>query len=113
MTILVCFMLAASGGNLDRLTGEIAASGQVVSVQVGYDPGWTASSGGKPLTIRPDALGMMVIEPAGAGPCHIALEFTGGPQRGILLGISVTTLVGLCLWAVSSFFRTARSGRRP
>jgi len=28
--IFVCFMLAASGGNLDRLTKEIAASGQVV-----------------------------------------------------------------------------------
>jgi hypothetical protein len=32
MMILVCFMLAASGGNLDRLTKEIAASGQVVGL---------------------------------------------------------------------------------
>jgi hypothetical protein len=32
MMILVCFMLVASGGNLDRLTKEIAASGQVVEL---------------------------------------------------------------------------------
>jgi hypothetical protein len=32
MMILVCFMLAASGGNLDRVTKEIAASGQVVGL---------------------------------------------------------------------------------
>jgi hypothetical protein len=32
MTILVCFMLVASGGNLDRLTKEIAASGQAVEL---------------------------------------------------------------------------------
>lgn len=29
---IVCFMLAAGGGNLDRLTKEIAASGQVVEL---------------------------------------------------------------------------------
>jgi hypothetical protein len=32
MMIFVCFMLAANGGNLDRLTKEIAASGQVVGL---------------------------------------------------------------------------------
>lgn len=32
MIVLVCFMLASSGGNLDRLTKEIAASGQVVEL---------------------------------------------------------------------------------
>ena len=32
MIVLLCFMLAASGGNLDRLTKEIAASGQAVEV---------------------------------------------------------------------------------
>jgi hypothetical protein len=32
MIVFICFMLAASGGNLDRLTKEIAASGQVVEL---------------------------------------------------------------------------------
>ena len=32
MILLICFMLASSGGDLDRLTKEIAASGQVVEL---------------------------------------------------------------------------------
>jgi hypothetical protein len=80
----------------------VAAPGQVVSVQVSYDPGWRASSGGTRLTVRPDALGMIVIEPAGAGRSPISLEFTGGPQRQMLLAVSLTTILGLCLWGVSS-----------
>lgn len=32
MIALICLMLAASGGTLDRLTKEIAASGQVVEL---------------------------------------------------------------------------------
>jgi len=32
MIIPICLMLASSGGNLDRLTKEIAASGQVVEL---------------------------------------------------------------------------------
>lgn len=32
MIVLICFMLASSGGSLDRLTKEIAASGQVVEL---------------------------------------------------------------------------------
>jgi hypothetical protein len=35
MTILICFLLATSGGaTLDRLTKEVAASGQVVELAV-------------------------------------------------------------------------------
>ena len=80
----------------------VAAPGQVVSVQVSYDPGWKATSGGKQLTVRPDALGMIVIQPAGAGPCRITLEFTGGSQRKLLLGVSLMTMLGLGLWGASS-----------
>jgi len=32
MIVLICFMLASSGGNLDRLTKEVAASGQAVEL---------------------------------------------------------------------------------
>jgi hypothetical protein len=85
----------------------VVAPGQVVSVQITYDSGWIASSGGKQLTVRPDGLGMIVIQPAAAGPCQIALEFTGGPQRKFLLGVSLTTLLGLCLWGVAATVRHA------
>ena len=32
MITLICLMLASTGGNLDRLTKEIAASGQIVEL---------------------------------------------------------------------------------
>jgi hypothetical protein len=49
-----------------------------------------------------------VIQPDTAGPCQIALEFTGGPQRKLLLAVSLTTLLGLCLWGVEATVRRAR-----
>jgi hypothetical protein len=88
----------------------VVAPGQVVSVQVNYDRGWTASCGGKPLRVRPDALGMIVIQPAMAGFCQIALEFTGGGQRKFLRGVSFTTILGLCLWGVLSLRRRITGG---
>jgi hypothetical protein len=99
-----------------RIDAAVAA-GQVVSVQVTYDPGWIASSRGRQLTVRPDALGMMVIEPNGEGPHQILLEFTGGRPRQFLLGVSVATILALCWWGVSSprrriatlFFRSGRA----
>jgi uncharacterized membrane protein YfhO len=79
----------------------VTAPGQVVSVQITYDPGWVAWSGGRRLNVRQDGLGMMVIDPVGVGPCRIALEFTGGLQRMVLQVISLIMIAGLCLWGLS------------
>src|SRR5437763_6516773 len=45
-----------------RIATETSA-GQAVSVQVTYDPGWTASIQGRRCKIRRDELGLIVIEP--------------------------------------------------
>lgn len=79
--------------------------GQLVSLQVTYDPGWIASSNGRQLTIRSDGLGMMVIEPQSAGPTKIDIEFTGGVERAWLFALSVITIMGLCFWTATSFVR--------
>lgn len=50
MMVLLCFMLAASGSDLQRLTREVAASGQVVGIAV--SPSGRVSS---PLRIAPGA----------------------------------------------------------
>ena len=49
--------------------------GQIVSVQISYDPGWSATISGAAQPIRSDALGLMVIEPACTGSCDIDLVF--------------------------------------
>jgi hypothetical protein len=88
--------------------GRIAATvapAQVISVQVNYDPGWRAASGGRRLRIRPDQLGMMIVDPEGDGPRSIDLEFTGGAERAVCLRVSLAVslltalaLLGLLTW---------------
>jgi hypothetical protein len=72
--------------------GRIAAAparGQVISVQITYDPGWQASVDGRPVAVRPDGLGLMVIEPGREGKCTVDLRFGGGTERTICLVISL------------------------
>jgi hypothetical protein len=80
-----------------RISATVAPS-QVISVQVNYDAGWRAATAGRSLRIRPDQIGMMIIDPDGAGPRSIDLEFTEGAERAVCLGISLLTatiLLGL------------------
>ncbi len=69
---------------------------EVLSVQVNYDPGWEARVGGRKVNVNTDKLGFIVIEPA-CSDCSIDLEFAGGQERTIALGVSVFAL--LCLFA--------------
>lgn len=55
--------------------------GQLVSVQVTYDKGWRASSGGHAVPITRDGLGLIVLHPNCDGPCAIDLKFEGGTER--------------------------------
>jgi hypothetical protein len=74
--------------------GRIATTmgpSQVVSVQMTYDRGWTASAGDHPAPVKRDALGMIVIEPECSGACTIDLEFTGGWERRVCSGVSLLT----------------------
>jgi hypothetical protein len=80
------------------------AKGQVVSVQISYDPGWRATISGIGQTIRSDALGLMVIDPACTGSCDIDLEF--GPGFGVHWTTWVQIL-GLILAVVWPFLFSA------
>ena len=83
--------------------GRIAARmshDQVVSVQITYDPGWRASVGGRPATVRSDGLGMMAIDPECAGDCTIDLEFAGGMERRIYSAAGILTALTLVIMIV-------------
>lgn len=75
--------------------------GQVVSVQMNYDPGWRATTEGRTLRIRRDPLGMMIVEPACAGHCDIDLHFAGGPERAACSIVGLLTgalLLAMLMW---------------
>ena len=67
--------------------------GQVVAVQVTYDRGWEAYANGKRQPIRPDAIGLMAIEPDCDGPCEISLRYTGGTERVVARAMSVAAML--------------------
>ncbi len=54
--------------------------GEVLSVQVTYNPGWHALVGGVQQPVRSDGLGLMVVEPSCAGSCSVDLVYDGGSR---------------------------------
>ena len=82
-----------------RIQADLA-SGQDLSVQVCYDPGWEARLDGRKQKLRADALDMIVIEPDRAGHCDLDLVFTGGLERLLCRLAALAALIGLLLWAL-------------
>ena len=82
--------------------------GQVVAVQVTYEPGWEAWSNGHRQAIRGDAIGLTVIDTDCSGPCQISLKYTGGPER------TITRTLSLLAALISAFLCTRlRLNNRP
>ena len=57
--------------------------GQVLSLQITYDPGWVATANGQPTSIVRDGIGFMRIHPPCDGECTVRLVFDGGLERRI------------------------------
>ena len=66
----------------------------VLSVQMAYDPGWHATANGVARAIRPDGLGLMVVEPHCSGPCAVSLIFDGGAEAAVAKWLSLAALLG-------------------
>ena len=80
------------------------APGQVVSLQINYDPGWQAWVDGRPLRVLRDQIGLTIIEPDRPGKCVIDVEFSGGTERRICSAVSLTAVVallGMLLWPLT------------
>ena len=77
-----------------RISANVAP-GEVVALQVNYDPGWEAREDGRLLRIRRDGLGLMIIEPRSTGPGDIDLAFRGGPERNVCSAVSIAAALAL------------------
>lgn len=80
--------------------GTSLVSGQVVSVQVTYAPGWRATANGAAAPLHADALGLMVAEPACNGPCNLDLIYDGTPESrrtGLCQRFAVVLCVALAI----------------
>jgi uncharacterized membrane protein YfhO len=65
--------------------------GQSLVVQETYDPAWQASSGGRLLALRKDAVDFMVID-APPGERDIRLEFVTPLENRVGRGVTALTL---------------------
>jgi hypothetical protein len=73
------------------------AAGQSIVVQESYDPAWHVWCGGKPLAMRKDAMGFMVIDPP-PGSQDVGMAFVTPLENQVgrmLTGISGLAILGL------------------
>ena len=69
-------------------------AGQSVLVQESYDPAWHAWSGGKPVNVRRDTMGMMLLD-VPPGEQDIVLEFVTPLENRVGLGLTILTLAAV------------------
>ena len=87
--------------------------GQAVSIQENYAPGWRATADGRPIPIRGDGIGLMVLQPACNGSCDIRINFGLAPEALIcrVLSAAVSLAILGLVWRGLSIIRRAHPGR--
>jgi hypothetical protein len=93
--------------NWAETTAEIRP-GQVLSVQVSYDPGWKARINGGNVPVHRDGLGLMWIEPPSLGNIAAELHYEGGREMAACRAASI---FGCCLLVVYSLWGLSMSRR--
>ena len=81
----------------------------VLSVQISWDEGWHATAGGRPVPVRSDKLGQMVIEPGCHGPCTVELRYDGGFESRVARVLSVAAAGGGAVWVFAGVLWRRRS----
>ena len=85
-----------------------AATGEAISVQVTYDPGWHASVNGRAVPLHRDALGLMWLRPECSGPCETDLEYTGSFELRLCRWISAAAIASLFVAPIVILIRRRR-----
>ena len=85
----------------------IGHPGDVISVQVTYDPGWRATANGVSQRIVKDGLGFLLIEPLSPGDCLVRLTYDGGTEA------RVTRFAALSVVAFFAGFAVVANRLRP
>jgi len=76
-----------------------AHSGQAISVQVSYHPGWHVTAGNRHPQLQKDGLGLIWFRPECDGPCLVHMDYDGGWELRLCRWIGYLALAGLLLAA--------------
>ncbi|MCS6954054.1 MAG: hypothetical protein RMK57_15775 [Bryobacterales bacterium] len=91
-----------------EITAETSPD-QILSVQVSYHPGWRATVEGRPVPLKPDPLGQILIEPRCSGLCRVHLAYDGGMEMRVARGAAYLALgVGIAACLRAAFRRRVR-----
>jgi hypothetical protein len=69
--------------------------GQVLSVQVNYVPGWTATVAGRAVPLHGDGIGLMVVEPDCEGTCTVEVAYGATSEAWVCRVLSALAGLGL------------------
>jgi len=69
--------------------------GELLSVQIAYDPNWEARVAGTRRPTRADQLGLLVIDPHCDSSCEVRLTYTGGSEMQIMRALSAACWIGV------------------
>ena len=69
-------------------------SGDLLSAQIAYDPGWEARTAAGPAPTRADQLGLLVIEPRCDHACEVRLTYSGGREMLVVRSLSAACWLG-------------------
>jgi hypothetical protein len=83
--------------------------GQILSVQMSWDKGWNASVDGRPVPIRGDKLGQVVVEPRCSGPCTVELNYDGGAEGRWARTIQRLAFGAGALWILTGVYRRRKN----
>jgi hypothetical protein len=81
----------------------------ILSVQITWDKGWKAYTGGRRVHAWGDKLGQMVVEPRCSGPCTVELKYDGGTEGIYARAIQRLALAGGVLWILVAILWRKRS----
>lgn len=84
----------------------------ILSVQISYHPGWTATVGGQPRQTFGDHLGQLIIEPQCEGPCSVELSYDGGSEMRLARLLWWVGVLGGAAWIVADGLKTTGHFRR-
>jgi hypothetical protein len=103
---------AWQGVNAAKIDG-ILAPDHVLSVAINYDAGWTAVSKGHAVPVRPDGMGMIVLEPNCSGNCEVQMHWSQGWEPAFVISAFLFTLVACVAWCVLSRHREIPGTGQP
>jgi len=73
---------------------------QILSVQVSYHPGWSATVNGQPRRVFRDNLGQLAVVPECEGPCSVEIAFDGGTEMLLARIVCWSGLLAGLAWAL-------------